>query len=80
MVAMKELASLADVLAAIKKAKVVMVMPRFGCAEAWVELSKKAAVSYAKAVIAPSASPAHMEMYSGSFGDYDSEGEVVWLG
>jgi len=73
----KELMSAKEVKAAIKKAKVVLVQPRFGLSEEWVEISKKSALAFA-AKIGPEESPEEAGMYGGVFGSL-SEG-VLYLG
>jgi hypothetical protein len=74
----KELMSLKEVKAAIRKAKVVKIQPRYGLSEAWIEISKKVALEFVVNGIGPDESPEEAEMYGGVFGSLD-EG-VLYLG
>jgi hypothetical protein len=76
--ARKELMSLKEVKAAIRKAKVVKIQPRYGLSEAWIEISKKVALEFVVNGIGPDESPEEAEMYGGVFGSLD-EG-VLYLG
>ena len=77
MEARKELMTIKDTMAAIKKAKVVLIAPRFGVSEDWIEVTKKAALAFVGKYGAET-TPEDVGMYGGVFGS--SEEGVVYLG
>jgi hypothetical protein len=74
----KELMSLKEVKAAIRAAKLVLIQPRFGLSEEYVEISKKVALAFVVSQIKPEDGPEEAGMYGGVFGSLD-EG-VLYLG
>jgi hypothetical protein len=76
----KELATLKELKAALKAAKTVLVMPRFGTSEAWVPITKATALKFVTETVAPGATPESCEMYGGTFGTYYPEYKELLLG
>jgi hypothetical protein len=72
----KDLMSLKEVKAAIRKAKVVMIQPRFGLSEAHVEISKKVALEFVSSMVKPGESPEEAGMYGGVYGSLYESGEL----
>lgn len=62
---------------AIRKAREVLMQPRFGSSEAWVRISKVEALDLLSNY-KDDATPEHCEMYGGRFGELDVS--IVYLG
>jgi hypothetical protein len=72
----KELMTAKELRAAIRKAKIVYVSPRFGCSEHVIEVTKKAALEFVAATVSEETTPREAEMFGGSFGELTETGEV----
>lgn len=62
---------------AIRKAKLILVQPRFGCTERWIKISKAEAIEMIFH-ISVNDTPADQEMYRGVFGSL--EDDTLFLG
>lgn len=56
--------------------KGVFAQVRFGCSEQWVKLAKVEALAFVDDL--GGGTPRELEMYSGSFGEFD--GRSLWMG
>jgi hypothetical protein len=74
--AAKELKSAKELKAAIRKAKLVLIQPRFGCTEQWVEISKKSAAAFVASAVGPEDSPESMGLFGSMFGSLEESGEL----
>ena len=78
--ASKELKTLKELKAAIRKARAVFVTPHFGLSEAQIQINKKAALEYVTSMLNSEDTPESFSMYGGIFGSYDTERNEVELG
>lgn len=63
--------------ACIRRARVILIQPRFGNSETWVKISKREADELVRG-FKQGETPEHHEMYSGSFGELRDG--VLYLG
>ena len=63
----EELMTVKELRAAIKAAKIVLAVPRFGVSESWVKLTKADALGLVKGAKG-AATPEEFSMYAGKFG------------
>jgi hypothetical protein len=67
-----------DLDAAIRKARMILVQPRFGVVERWTAITKAEARNFI-AAIQPDDTPANLEMFGGQFGELADNG-TLYLG
>jgi len=73
-----DITTVASLRCAVKMAKAIYILPRFGTSELWLKITK-AEASKLIACYADSDTPEHCEMFAGTFGTM-TNGGTLYLG
>jgi hypothetical protein len=69
---MASISTVPELKRALRQAREVVVLPRFGCSETWVRISKADAAVLVGKLGGKDTTPEQAEMYSGDFGLLDN--------